>query len=104
MQQSEVRRCYCGLQCKVRTCTKGENKGLMFFGCPRYKSQVDSGCGYFDWVDRVRNEVVKLRRDLGTLESKIDDLRTLESKIDKVFLYVRVCLVVIMFVAVLKCI
>lgn len=29
-------------------------------------------CGYFDLVEGAQNEVMKLRRDIGLLEKKID--------------------------------
>ncbi|CAN1165071.1 hypothetical protein LINPERHAP2_LOCUS25939, partial [Linum perenne] len=31
--------------------THGSESRTEFFGCRKYKSKADSGCGYFDWVD-----------------------------------------------------
>ncbi|CAN1189309.1 hypothetical protein LINPERHAP2_LOCUS39823 [Linum perenne] len=39
------------------------NPNRKFFGCPRYSSKVDRGCGFFVWFD-VKIAAMKEKQDL----------------------------------------
>lgn len=61
-QQVENRKmCYCGSERKIWTYEKGDNTGFRFYCCRRFKNSLENGCGYFEWVDEIYDEIVKLK-------------------------------------------
>lgn len=103
------------------TCRIGVNDGMKFYGCRRYKNQLDDGCGYFEWVDGLGIEVVKLKREIDGLsievvkmKREIDGLsnevvilkRGIEcfyKAIEKMPMYFRIVLLVIVLFVATKC-
>ncbi|CAN1129913.1 hypothetical protein LINPERHAP1_LOCUS23321 [Linum perenne] len=55
------------------------NPNRKFFGCPRYSSKVDRGCGFFVWFD-VKIAAMKEKQDLvrtiNLLHNRIHMLET----------------------------
>ena len=52
------------------TYTKGEDKSFLFYSCPRYEGPYDKGCGYFEWLDGLYYEVIKIKREIKSLDRK----------------------------------
>ncbi|CAN1768757.1 hypothetical protein LINPERHAP1_LOCUS10799 [Linum perenne] len=55
------------------------NPNRKFFGCPRYSSKVDPGCGFFVWCD-VKMAAMKEKQDLvrtiDLLRNRVEMLET----------------------------
>ncbi|CAN1187098.1 hypothetical protein LINPERHAP2_LOCUS38525 [Linum perenne] len=59
---------------------------MKFFGCRNYKSKVDNGCGYFDWVDdkvAALNDKIAVVNALNDIIALVSFFQQLESKVQK---------------------
>ncbi|CAN0917166.1 hypothetical protein LINGRAHAP2_LOCUS30120 [Linum grandiflorum] len=82
--------CHCGLRASRRVSRTIANPGRKFFGCPRYSSKVEKGCGYFVWfevkvaalkekqellpmVDNLQLQVQHLKEQNEWLQTQMDD-------------------------------
>ncbi|CAN0919728.1 hypothetical protein LINGRAHAP2_LOCUS31620 [Linum grandiflorum] len=55
--------CHCGLRASRRVSRTTTNPRRKFFGCPRYSSKVEKGCGYFMWFE-VKVDALKEKQEL----------------------------------------
>ncbi|CAN1276386.1 hypothetical protein LINPERPRIM_LOCUS15998, partial [Linum perenne] len=78
--------CHCGVKASRRISHTAANPGRKFFGCRKYKSKADSGCGYFDWVDdkvAALNDKIALVNALNDRIDLLDVVRQLEHKVEE---------------------
>ncbi|CAN1164584.1 hypothetical protein LINPERHAP2_LOCUS25648 [Linum perenne] len=86
--------CHCRMKASRRISHTEANPGRKFFGCPRYVSKVDPGCGFFVWYDigiaaaAEKQQLVRLVEFLQTrvleLEHQNDDLRKRVAELSEV--------------------
>ncbi|CAN1143184.1 hypothetical protein LINPERHAP2_LOCUS13464, partial [Linum perenne] len=77
--------CHCRMRASIKISYTEANPGRKFFGCPRYVSKIESGCGFFVWYDvklaaaTEKQELVRLvdilRNRIHALEYENDKLR-----------------------------
>ncbi|CAN1127361.1 hypothetical protein LINPERHAP1_LOCUS30846 [Linum perenne] len=71
--------CHCLLRASRRISHTTANPGRKFFGCPRYVSQADPGCGFFVWYEvkmAALNEKEDLVRMVDFLRERVRVLET----------------------------
>ncbi|XP_062089068.1 uncharacterized protein LOC133795630 [Humulus lupulus] len=78
--------CDCGFEAVQRTSWTIDNAGRRFYGCPRYKRNVNDGCGFLRWIDPPTN-IPRFRNDVGGLFRRLDEIegnhKELQGIIDK---------------------
>ncbi|CAN1129996.1 hypothetical protein LINPERHAP2_LOCUS5571 [Linum perenne] len=74
---------YCMRALTKISCTDADPE-RKFFGCPRYISKIQSGCGFFVWYDvklAAAMEKQDLVRLVDTLHNRIDELEYENNKL-----------------------
>ncbi|CAN1161825.1 hypothetical protein LINPERPRIM_LOCUS1508 [Linum perenne] len=69
--------CHCRMRASTRISYTDANPGRKFFGCPRYVSKIEPGCGFFVWYDVKLAAVAEkkaLVRLVDSLQNRIDEL------------------------------
>ncbi|CAN1147131.1 hypothetical protein LINPERHAP2_LOCUS15685 [Linum perenne] len=62
------------------------NPGMKFFGCPRYVSKVQPGCGFFVWLDdklAAASEKLELLRIVEFQQNRINELESENNRLRK---------------------
>ncbi|CAN1144372.1 hypothetical protein LINPERHAP2_LOCUS14058, partial [Linum perenne] len=78
--------CHCGLKASRRISHTAANPGRKFFGCRNYKSKIENGCGYFDWVDdkvAALNDKIALVNALNDRIDLLSIVHELEGKVQQ---------------------
>ncbi|CAN1182577.1 hypothetical protein LINPERHAP2_LOCUS36048 [Linum perenne] len=93
--------CHCRIKASRRISHTDANPGRKFFGCPRYVSKADPGCGFFVWydvgiaaaaekqhlvrlVDFLQKRVLELEHENNDLRKRVCELTDVGSSDSKV--------------------
>ena len=90
----EMRVCFCGLPCPLRTTWSAKNPGLRYFGCLKFRDGSGTRCTFFRWVDDPGNDhtctmLSKLMTKNKLLEDQLCYKEAVESQL--YFLFIALC-------------
>ncbi|CAN1139211.1 hypothetical protein LINPERHAP2_LOCUS11124 [Linum perenne] len=79
--------CHCRMRASRRISHTAANPGRKFFGCPRYVSKVQPGCGFFVWLDdklAAASEKLELLRIVEFQHNRINELESENNMLRKI--------------------
>ncbi|KAE8022324.1 hypothetical protein FH972_008132 [Carpinus fangiana] len=90
----EMRVCFCGLPCPLRTSSSKDNRGRRYFGCPKFKDGTGTHCKFLDWIDDPINDhtcamLSELKTKNKLLEDQLCHKEAVESRLH--FLLIALC-------------